>query len=341
VSRVLASPSRVAEHTRSAVQDAIAATGYTPNITARNLRARKTNMVLALLNAFGDRFYNVIIDAVDEVMTAAGYGIIYGATRDDPEREAHFAQLVRSGQVEGVILLTGTLPAADLAHLDRSVPIALICNDIPGHRQLPLVASDNAAAVRTMIEYLVGLGHRRIAHIIGPRDNIEARERLDSYRKSLAAAGIPADEGLIWEGGTFSFEAGQRAAKRFLAMNHRPTAVFTANDEIAIGFIRTIREAGLSVPRDVSVAGFDDIEYARYLDPPLTTMRQPRSELGRLAAEQLLRRMSGEEKPAKTRLPCTLIVRDSVRRHRDKPKRTPSVPVNAPDARGRRAEASR
>jgi LacI family repressor for deo operon, udp, cdd, tsx, nupC, and nupG len=346
VSRALAAPERVADKTRAAVEAAIAETGYTPNAIAQGLRARSSKMVLALLPGLGNSFYTVIINAVEELLTEAGYGILFGDTRNDAKRDAHYDRLVRSGQVDGVLLLTGRLPRKDFAELDATVPITLVSNDIPEIKTLPVFEIANREAAREMVEYLIRLGHRRIAHITGPAGNIEARERLRGYRDALAAAGLPIDESLIWPG-SFTFIAGTAAAKQYLASSDRPTAVFAASDEIAMGFIRAIKDAGLRVPDDLSVAGFDDIEYASFFDPALTTMHQPRAELGRLAAESLVRRMAGDsgpKPPRRTRLACTLVIRASV-----KPlaapaggsKRKAPIAVSEPTARDRRAAASR
>src|SRR5262249_38381523 len=132
VSRALATPEQVAEQTRNKVFAAIAETGYTPNATARNLRSKSTKMVLALLPGLGNSFWNVIINAVEEVLTEAGYGVIFGDTRNDPWRENHYDQLVRGGQVDGVLLFTGRLPREGFALLDRAIPITLVCNEVAG-----------------------------------------------------------------------------------------------------------------------------------------------------------------------------------------------------------------
>lgn len=312
VSRALANPDQVAEAKREAVFAAIAETGYTPNASARSLRARTTKMILALLPGIGNSFYTPILNAVEEVLAAAGYGMIMGDTRMDRDREAHYDLLVRSGQVDGVMLLTGRLPHPDFARLDATIPIALICNDIPGQDGLPVVEIDNHDAACRIIEYLIGLGHRRIAHAVGPTDNVEAGFRLAGYRSALVDAGIAVDDTIIWQG-AFTFDAGVAVGRQFLAHADPPTAVFASNDEMAMGFIRTVKDAGMRVPGDVSVVGFDDIEYARYFDPALTTMHQPRAELGRLAAETIVSRITGSGRPVplRTRLKCTLVVRDS------------------------------
>jgi LacI family repressor for deo operon, udp, cdd, tsx, nupC, and nupG len=245
------------------------------------------------------------------VLSLAGYGMIMGDTRMDHAREAHYDLLVRGGQVDGVMLLTGRLPHPDFAELDAAVPITLICNDIPGIKGLPVIEIDNHEAARTLVAYLVDLGHRRIGHAIGPADNVEAGYRLAGYRAALADAGLTIDESIVWQG-AFNVEAGVRVAEQYLAHADPPTAVFTSNDEMAIGFIRTVKDAGRRVPDDVSVVGFDDIQYAHYFDPALTTMHQPRAELGRLAAENIVARMTGRGAvPLRTRLKCTLVVRSS------------------------------
>ncbi len=312
VSRALTDPDRVAEPTRSRVIAAIAETGYTPNATARNLRARSTKIVLCLLPGLGHSFWNVIINAVEEVLTRAGYGVIFGDTRNDPVREAHYDRIIRAGQADGVLLFNGRLPGADFAQLDREVPITLISNDIPSSG-LPAFEVANRDAARMMVEYLIATGHRRIAHVTGPEGNVETGERLKGYCDALANAGIPVDDCLIWPG-KFNFTAGVKAAQFYLTMrDERPTAVFAASDELAIAFIKTVKDAGLRVPEDLSVAGFDGIEYSAMYDPALTTMLQPRAEMGRLGAENLVLRMSGAPVESRgARLPCSLVIRDSV-----------------------------
>jgi len=336
VSRALAAPDRVAEETRAKVIAAIAATGYTPNASARNLRARSTHIVLALVPGMSNTFFTPILNAIEDALSAAGYGMIIGDTRGNQQKESHYTRFIRAGQVDGVILFTGHLPRdGDISPDSGRVPIALVCNEIVGDDRFSVFDVDNRAAARRATAHLVAAGHRRIANIAGAPDNIEARARLKGFREALAAAGLPIDEGAIWAGG-FRFENGVDAARLFLAMPERPTAVFAAADDAAIGFIRTVRDAGVRTPEDVSVVGFDDIDYASVIDPPLTTMRQPREELGRLAAEDLLARMGRDTPhfpPRSARLRCELIERASVRRIED-------TGVQLPKRRGRAARAS-
>jgi LacI family repressor for deo operon, udp, cdd, tsx, nupC, and nupG len=317
VSRALAAPDRVAEETRSKVIAAIAATGYTPNASARNLRARSTNIVLALVPGMSNTFFTPILNAVEDTLSAAGYGMIIGDTRNSPQKEAHYTRFILAGQVDGVILFTGHLPHdGDLTPASDRVPITLVCNEIVGDDRYSVFDVDNRDAARRATAHLIAAGHRHIGHIAGAGYNVEAGERLRGFRDALEAAGIAPDESSIWVGG-FRFEDGVSAAARFLALKRRPTAVFASADDGAIGFIRTVRDAGIRTPEDVSVVGFDDIDYASVIDPPLTTMRQPRAELGRLAAADLLVRMRADSPdipPARGRLRCELVERDSVRR---------------------------
>jgi LacI family repressor for deo operon, udp, cdd, tsx, nupC, and nupG len=332
VSRALAAPDRVAEETRSKVIAAIAATGYTPNASARNLRARSTSIVLALVPGMSNTFFTPILNAVEDTLSAAGYGMIIGDTRNSVQKEAHYTRFILAGQVDGVILFTGHLPRdGDLTPASDRVPITLVCNEIVGDDRYSVFDVDNRDAARRATAHLIAAGHRHIAHIAGMRENVEAGERLRGFRDALESAGIAPDESAIWTGG-FRFEDGVAAAAKFLALRKRPTAVFASADDGAIGFIRTVREAGVRTPEDVSVVGFDDIDYASVIEPPLTTMRQPRAELGRLAAEDLLARMrpdSPDSPPARGRLRCELIERKSVRR------------IGAAEASGKRRGASR
>ena len=317
VSRALAAPDRVAEETRAKVIAAIAATGYTPNASARNLRSRSTSIVLALVPGMSNTFFTPILNAIEDVLSAAGYGMIIGDTRGSPQKESHYTRFIRAGQVDGVILFTGHLPRDGAITPDSErVPIALVCNEISGDDRYSVFDVDNRDAARRATVHLIEAGHRHIGHIAGALDNVEASERLKGYRDGIAGAGLAIDEAAIWSGG-FRFDNGVDAARLFLAMPRRPTAVFAAADDAAIGFISTVRDAGVRTPEDVSVVGFDDIDYASVIDPPLTTMRQPRADLGRLAAEDLLARMGRDTPPFpphSARLRCELVERRSVRR---------------------------
>lgn len=339
MSRALTSPEQVSPEARARVAAAIRETGYTPNATARNLRARSTKMVLSLVPGMSNTFFTPILEAIEDTLWESGYGMITGETAHNPAKEAHYARLVRSAQVDGVILFTGRLPRDAAGVLSPGhIPMAIVCVEIPDEDGVSVFDVANRTAARGAVDYLISCGHRRIGFIAGPPDNIEARERQRGYRDSLRAAGIALDDTLIWGDG-YRFESGVDAAHLYLRLDpdRRPTAVFAAADAAAIGFIKTVRQDGVCVPDDVSIVGFDDLDFAEVIDPPLTTMHQPRDELGRAAANDLVLRMSGEAidlAPTRVRLPCPLVKRGSVRRiavPKTKPK-TPQRRARAPTA---------
>ena len=267
-------------------------------------------LVLGLMQGLGNSFWNVIIAACEDALLRGGYGVVYGDTHGDAGREAHYEQLVRSGQVSGLLLFGISRPFSARL-LSTWLPAVIAYGDTVGDG-VPTFGLANREAAATMVRHLVETGHRRIAHLRGPEGNLDAEERLHGYRDGLEAAGIAYDPGLVWPGG-FSFATGMRAAQRFRGMAQRPTAIFAASDEMAIGLMSGLRDAGIAVPEAVSVAGFDGTELSAMYQPGLTTMFQPRAELGRLAAESLVRQLAGGPVPAAAiRLPCRLVIRHSV-----------------------------
>ncbi len=275
-------------------------------------------MVLALAPAMVSGFFAPILSALEDELATAGYGVIIGDTRHQKEREVHYARLIQSRRVDGVILMTGRLPRfSDGGSVDTALPVVLVCNDVRG-AGLPFVGVDNRKAAFVMTKYLISMGHTKIAHITGPIDEVEdARERKRGFLDAMKSAGLRVPQNFLWKG-NYHPASGSEAAKRFLALTDRPTAVFAANDATALVFVRDLGFAGVSVPKDVSVAGFDDIENLAFFTPAITTMRQPRAELGRLAAQDLLRRMGDdfeEPKSTRVRLDCDIVIRGSVRNY--------------------------
>lgn len=341
VSRALATPALVSDEARARVMAAIKATGYTPNAMARSLRARSTKIVLVLIPGMSNTFFTPILNAIEDTLWAAGYGMIMGDTGGQPAKgvdqrrlkEQHYVRLVRSGQVDGVILFTGRLPHDEGRELSPDqIPMALVCNEILGENRISVFDVANYATARAAVDYLVAHGHRSIAYIAGPPKNVEAMARAKGYRDALRAADIPYDETLVW-GGSFRFESGVAAGERFLELGKPASAIFAAADHVAIGFIKTVRQAGVRVPENVSIIGFDDIDFAETIEPPLTTMRQPRAELGRAAALDLLKRMANggvDLPPTRLRLDCALVERSSV---------LPFADAAKPPAKRKRAQA--
>ncbi|GGK40303.1 LacI family DNA-binding transcriptional regulator [Salinarimonas ramus] len=304
VSRVLAKPDQVAPRTRARVQEAVARLGYVPNPAARTLRSQKTRMVLVVVPDLENVFFSRILRGIEETLAAAGHGMIIADLDPASPRMEELAAFARR-QVDGVILLNGRRLGTEA----EGVPTIALCETIPGV-SFPQIAVDNRASARRVVAHLASLGHRRIAYLAGPEGNVLEVERAAGYREGLAAAGLAFDPALVWPG-DYTLASGVAAAGRLLADGARPTAVFASSDVMAIGLVGALQEAGLDVPGDVSVAGFDDIEFAAMSRPALTTIRQPRRDLGRAAAEALLARLAGRTPPALSLLETELVVRAS------------------------------
>jgi LacI family repressor for deo operon, udp, cdd, tsx, nupC, and nupG len=314
VSRALATPERVSPEARARVLEAIAKTGYVPNPAARTLRSQKTYMVLVVLPDLSNTFFSKILRGIEETLFEAGYGMIISDLDGSPEKEAHFAAFTAAGRVDGAILLNGHLFGQSREGEGQpariKIPLVAVCEAIPG-ADIPQIEIDNRAAACGMTQHLVSLGHRSIAYVSGPASNILERERFQGFKDGLETAGLPFDPALVLPG-DYTIEAGVRAGQDLVARPTRPTAVFCTSDEMAIGLMRTLFSAGLRVPEDISVAGFDDIEFAAVAEPPLTTIHQPRRELGQAAASALIELLQGRPSPKRIRLETELVIRDSV-----------------------------
>jgi LacI family transcriptional regulator, repressor for deo operon, udp, cdd, tsx, nupC, and nupG len=312
VSRALANPESVRAPTRKRVLAAVETTGYVPNMAARNLRMRRVGTVLAVVPDGANAFFPVILQALSEALDTRGFTLVVADTQNDPHKERRVAGLAASGQVDGMFLLNGKLvgPLVPVATLRRILPMVSLCETIAGSL-LPHVETANRAAARTMTEYLLSLGHRRIAYLQGPADNILEHERQQGYIEALASAGIAPDISLIIPG-DFSIAAGEAAARQRMAEGQLPDAVFACNDAMAMGLIRTFAAAGFNVPGDISVAGFDDIEFAGAYNPGITTMHQERQQIGRQAAGIMADLIEGKKPTVRQiSLPARLVIRGS------------------------------
>ena len=312
VSRALSEPAQLRPGTLARVQAAVRQSGYRPNIAARTLRAGRTMLALVVVPDIANPFFSDVLRGIEDALSDQRYGLLIG-NLDGRAREAQMVDIVRAGQVDGVLLLNGRVPRGGGQRLtEAGVPIVAVCEAVPGAR-FPQVDVGNRVAARAAVAHLVALRHRRLAYIGGPPGNVLEQERQAGFREGVAEA---ADQGVeaCYLPGDFTFAAGAAAATGLLAMRARPTGVFAANDEMAIGLLKTLRRAGLDVPGTLSVVGFDGIAFADYVEPTLTTFSQPRRALGAQGAGLLLRAMQGEMIPAeqsRIRLPATLLVRDS------------------------------
>lgn len=315
VSRALSAPGRVSQETRARISEAITATGYTLNQAARSLRQKSARTILVALPDIRNAFFSSILDAVEREADRRGYGVLIANLYIGDETTRRLRDYMLSNRADGLLLFDGSVDPGTLHALTampNAVPLVVACEDIP-NSGFHTVVTDNVEAAIGATNHLLGLGHRRIGHIIGPPHNPVARDRLLGFERALAAAGIPLNSDWLFPAG-FDIAGGLSAASSFLALRDRPTAVFATNDESAIGFLSGLRHEGIVCPRDISIVGFDDLSVAAHYVPPLTTIRQPREELGRIAAGTLFDCIEGlrPKSPAgRIVLTSSLIVRDS------------------------------
>ena len=314
VSRALHNPEIVSKKTRDRVTEAIKSVEYTQNEAARILRLNRSKTIVALVPNIGNPFFSEILLGIESVASENGYSVLIGNTGNDEKKELTYLSFLKSNRADGIILLTGrdpfsVIPKNNGALKSASIPTVVACERIAGF-SAPQVFVDNHNAAATATRHLVSLGHRHIAHITGPKGNILTADRLAGYREALAGLGM--DERYIIQG-DFTVKSGIDAFSRLFALEDRPTAVFCANDEMAMGLISALVGHGFSVPRDISVVGFDNIQFSHCMNPPLTTIHQPRYDIGRVAMEKLIKEMSDEinPDPHKTILTTRLIIRKS------------------------------
>ena len=312
VSRTLAMPDVVLPETRQRVQDAIRRLGYTPNVQARSLRTARSNVIVALVPDISNPFFAEVIRGIEQVAHRNRYSVLLGDTQYSSDREQAYADLLGARQADGLITLLPHIPQISSA---GPPPIVNACEYV-ADPSITSVYVDNVAGAREAVEYLLTLGHRAIAFIAGPMNSPINVDRDRGYEGALASAGIKRSRKLTVEG-DFSAESGIRATESLFARGESFTAVFCSNDEMAMGALRAIKSRGLRVPEDISVVGFDDIRFARYCDPPLTTIAQPMGDIGREAMTMLIEILNGTDVPPRKRiLPTQLVVRGSAARRK-------------------------
>ena len=296
--------------TRRKVQAAVERLGYRPSVLARGLRLRRTSTLGMLVPDITNPFFPPIIRGAEEAARARGYEIVLCNTDDSPQREDASLRLLRERQADGLLIATSRMADAMLDAVRRErFPFVLVNRGSRVAADLS-VEVDNERAAASVVDHLVGLGHRRIGHIAGPLSTTTGAERAAGFRDALRAHRLAASTEFVVEAEAYAEPAGYAAAKRVLAA--RPTAIFAANDLLLLGALRAAREAGLSVPTDLSLVGVNDIPLAALIDPPLTTVRVPQREMGELAIGMLIALLEGRPVPAaRVRLDTTLIVRGS------------------------------
>ncbi|NUQ19824.1 MAG: LacI family DNA-binding transcriptional regulator [Gemmatimonadaceae bacterium] len=286
VSRVLNGSGPVKPETVRKVRDAATRLRFTPNVAARSLSTSRTHTLGVLLPDLHGEFFSEVIRGIDQTAQSHGYHVLVSSSHNSPAEIAAALATMR-GRVDGVAIMSPVSNAEALvADLPRSIPLVLLnCSaDVAGVDTLDI---DNHGGAYAMTRHLLTLGRRRIAFVRGPKGNADGEARLGGYRAALEDAGVVHDRTLELDG-DFQELSGYHAAKHLLSMSPRPDALFAANDSMAIGAISALREAGVRVPEDVAVVGFDDIPIARYILPALSTVRVDIAKLGARAVKVLL-----------------------------------------------------
>jgi LacI family transcriptional regulator len=311
VSRVYNDSELVREKTASRVRDAALRLGYVPHSGARSLSTSRTHTLGVLLPDLYGEFFSEVIRGIDQTAQRHGFHLLVSSSHDGrPGVEAALRSM--RGRVDGLIVMWPEMDAdTALRNLPAGFPLVLM-NAPVGPHAFDVLTVANYEGARAMVRHLLDLGHRRIGIIKGAAGNYDAAERLRGYRAALEEAGVVRDAALEVQG-DFSETSGFRATAELVAGRSRPTAIFAANDSMAIGALSALREAGLRVPDDVAVAGFDDIPLARYLDPPLSSVHVDISALGERATLRLLdavRDKTAHVHRSET-FPTTLVIRRS------------------------------
>ncbi|GEM45053.1 LacI family DNA-binding transcriptional regulator [Deinococcus cellulosilyticus] len=312
VSRIVAGTARVSEKKRQQVEEAIQQLKYQPNLVAKGLVQGRTLSIGVLTQDIASPFYGAALLGIQEALRGTEYVPVFMDGHWKPEDEALALQRL-IGRVDGLIIMGGHLEGKSLSALAESMPIVTIGRTIPGFEQ-HCATVDNYAGARNLVRYLFDLGHRRIAHISGPDDHVDARERLRGYYDAHKDFGMDIDPKLVVQG-DFQEASGSLAVATLLESRTLFTAIFAANDQMAYGARLALYRRGIRVPEEVSLVGFDDTRNSEYMMPPLTTVRQPMHELGLSAATALLKMLNDEEVQLEKITP-QLVIRESAARAR-------------------------
>jgi LacI family transcriptional regulator len=294
VSRVLNDRPDVAPATRARIKEIMRELGYQPSAIARSLASQRTRTLGLITADFSDFFFTQVIVGAEEESRQLGYLFMLGSTARNPEDEPEYIRLFSEQHVAGFLFARASSEPDSREFIDLNqsgVPIVIVPNDyhISGG-QLSVVDVDNVMGGRLAARYLLGGGHRQIAMIKGPSGWISVHDRSEGFRLELEANGLPVNGRLVSEG-NWSYSSGYQALRQLLSGGAPFSALFAHNDQMAIGAMRALREAGKRIPNDVSIVGYDDIPAAEYADPPLTTIRQPMREVGAVAARLLIRQI--------------------------------------------------
>ncbi len=312
VSRALSGSSKVKEDTRQLVLQVAKQLNYNPNLLARNFVKRKSNLIALILPDITDEFFSEIIRGVDDTAYLSGYYTMVISSHKNRSLVESIHTIMGAGLVGGAILLIPYLSKEIKEVLNHErIPFVIISSD-NNQNSYSMVSIDNYGAAYSMTEFLIKKGYKKIAHISGPSDNNDAINRLKGYTDACVYNQLKIKKNWIVNG-NFTRESGIDACAQLLDLKDKPEVIFAGNDMMALGCYEIIQERGLKIPKDISVVGFDDIMLAKYLSPPLTTVKVHINELGITAAELLLSKLINQNGAAerKIKVSAELIIRKS------------------------------
>ena len=311
VSRALMNPEKVSASTRQKVDQAVMAVGYSPHALSRNLKRNESRTILVIVPDICDPFFADLIKGIERTAAESGYLVLIGDCAQQNQQEKTFINLIITKQIDGMLLLGSDLPFDASKEEQRNLPPMVMANEFAPELELPTVHIDNLTAAFEAVHYLLNLGHQRIACIEGPKHMPLCQYRSQGYIQALRRNGISVENALTAQG-DFSYESGAQAVTELMALPSPPTAIFCHNDIMAIGAMFQAKKMGLRIPQDLSVVGFDDIKASQFTDPPLTTVAQPRFQLGRQAMLLLLEQLQGNPgQSGSLLLDSELVVRES------------------------------
>lgn len=311
VSRVVNKNSSISEKIRENVLNAIKELNYKPNKLARSLVTKKSEFITVVVPDISNPFFSEMVKGVEEIARIKGYNILLGSTDGRKEIENEYINSAVNRMSDGIILIAPRIEDKIIYELNDCLPLVVVDRPLDRSDVLQIGIDDFKGAMLAM-EYLIGLNHKKIGFLSGTTDILAGLQREQGYIDALKKQKTPIDFKLILNG-DWSFKSGRNAFKNFYNNNPRPTAIFAANDLMAFGLIQGAKEMNVKIPEDLSVVGFDDIEMSALINPSLTTVKQPISEMGRKAVELLLNKLR-KGPYINIRLECKLIVRESTRK---------------------------
>jgi alanine racemase len=312
VSRVLNSQNTVSAKTKMRVEEAIKKLNYEPSLLGRNLRTSESRLLLILIPTISNPFYLEIIKGIEQVAISQNYNILLCETDSNPEKENIYFDLVRKKMADGIISMDPAVNVETLKKLAENYAI-IQCSEYEEGTGIPYVTIDNEEASYRAVKHLIQIGHKKIALMNSDEKYLFARQRKMGYKRALEENGITLKNEYIIPTQRLGFENGQQAMKKILNLQDRPTALFAVSDLLAIGALKEINAAGLHVPNDIAVVGFDKIDFSNMTNPTLTTIAQPMKRMGSVAARMLIEKIKGEEVESII-LDHELVIRESTSR---------------------------